>query len=235
MAAVQNLVVQVGRPYAFLRLPAQIGHAHKKQRRRPFLLLVRLAPRHKSRTPQGNRQKSLHGLLYFRKQGIDAILHIIQLHLRLQQIIRQTKGQKGQQNILALPSVGPQFLVCKPFFHQPHGTLHPPHVGAGFEGYLKPENSKVDVFLTHKNLLNAVVLLNAVQQGVNAPERFDAQMFLPCQGIAQLAVFFFQNGLFRHNGGGFGAKTGIFRPKAVQSVQKFRNTEFKPFQKFHEV
>ena len=80
----------------------------------PIFMLVRLAPRHKSRTPQGNRQKSLHGLLYFGKQGIDAILHITQPFLRLQQIIRQAKGQEGQQNILALPSVGPQFLVCKP-------------------------------------------------------------------------------------------------------------------------
>ncbi len=63
--------------------------------------------------------------------------------------------------------------------------------------------------------------------------RFNAQMFLLCQSIAQLAVFLFQNGLFRYNGGGIGTETGIFRSKAIQSVQKFRNTEFKLFQKFH--
>ena len=50
------------------------------------------------------------------------------LFLRLQQIIRQSKGHKGQQNILGLPSVEPQLLVSKPFFNKPHGLMNTVHI-----------------------------------------------------------------------------------------------------------
>lgn len=65
-------------------------------------------------------------------------------------------------------------------------------------------------------------------------ERFDAQIFFLRQRVMQLAVFLFQNGLFRHNGGGFGMKTRILRPEAVQAGQKLRNLRFKLLQKFHD-
>ncbi|BAV92185.1 hypothetical protein RSDT_0673 [Candidatus Desulfovibrio trichonymphae] len=47
----------------FSGFPHNAGHAHKKQGRLPFLLLVRLAPRHKSRALQGNRIELIRSFL----------------------------------------------------------------------------------------------------------------------------------------------------------------------------
>ena len=65
MLAVQNLDNQVGRLYVLSGLPGLAGHAHTKTVTAPYYILVRLAPRHKSRASQGSAQRSLRGLLYF--------------------------------------------------------------------------------------------------------------------------------------------------------------------------
>ena len=54
MLSVQNLDNQVGRLYVLSGLPGLAGRAHTKTVTAPYYILVRLAPRHKSRAPQGS-------------------------------------------------------------------------------------------------------------------------------------------------------------------------------------
>ena len=51
----------------------------------PIFMLVRSAPAHQSRTLQGMKAQGMLALniIYLRQQGIDAILHIGQLIVRL--------------------------------------------------------------------------------------------------------------------------------------------------------
>ena len=51
----------------------------------PVFMLVRSAPTHQSRTLQGTKAQDMLALniIYLRQQGIDAILHIGQLIVRL--------------------------------------------------------------------------------------------------------------------------------------------------------
>ena len=177
--------------------------------------------------------RNLNRPLYLRKQRSDAIVRVCLLFLRLQQIIRQSKGHKGQQNILGLPSVEPQLLVSKPLFYKLYSFLHAVHICTGLEGYAQSKNGKVDSFLIHKNLLYAVMLLNVAQHGVNAFERLGTQLLFIFKRFAQPVVFIFQGGLFLPQNGRLGAYALVFRPKAVKPDQKSRNLRLKLFQKFH--
>ena len=155
------------------------------------------------------------------------------LFLRLQQIIRQSKGHKGQQNILGLPSVEPQLLVSKPFFYKPYSFVHAVHICTVLESYAQAKNGKVNSILIHKNLLYAVVLLNVAQHGINARKRLSTQLFFILKSLTQSVVFFFQSGLFRPHSGRLCANTRVLRLEAVKPGQKCPNLSFKLFQKFH--
>lgn len=94
--------------------------------------------------------RRLFGILYPCKKRGDALPRVILRFLQLQQVIRQAKGQEGEQHFPALPALGPQLLVRKPFFHQTGGIAGALHVGPGPKGDVKTKNGKVDVVVTHK-------------------------------------------------------------------------------------
>ena len=122
-------------------------------------MFVRLAPRRKSRGLQGKwlllvraapHRPRLFGILYPCKKRGNAPPRVILLCLELQELIRQTKGQKREQQFPVLSALGPRFQERKPFFHQAGRFLGALHVGPGPEGDVKTKNGKVDVGITHK-------------------------------------------------------------------------------------
>ena len=103
------------------------------------------------KAPGGKRRPGrLFGILYPCEKRGNSQPRVILRFLQLQQVIRQTKGQKREQHFPALGALGPRFLERKPFFHQPGRFTGALHVGPGPEGDVETKNGKVDVVITHK-------------------------------------------------------------------------------------